>query len=98
MIIAEAKAILAATDLVKEERESYTIVSDGKMVVDAINSDESSWPWECAGIIAAIMDVLNTSPRLRVIWKKRDHVSEADMIASLARENWLPLDWLVTLF
>ncbi|CAN1166445.1 hypothetical protein LINPERPRIM_LOCUS34267 [Linum perenne] len=89
-IIAEADAVLQAVEMVESESDTCVIISDCKTLVEAINSNPQSWPWECASTIAAIRERMDRAPQIGVYWQMRENVRDADRVARMVRENRLP--------
>ncbi|CAN1185636.1 hypothetical protein LINPERHAP2_LOCUS37675 [Linum perenne] len=96
-IVVEAKAVLVATEMARNEDGVCVIISDCKTLVDAIDSPAYCWPWECAAYIAAIRDIMITNHNIQICWQGRESVRVADMIARRARDNCLEADWLLNL-
>ncbi|CAN1135840.1 hypothetical protein LINPERHAP2_LOCUS42260 [Linum perenne] len=96
-IVAEAKAILTAVEMVRTETDICVIISDCKALVDAIHSPPPRWPWECHSIIAAIREITDAAPAIGIFWQRRELLRDADKIARMAREDSLPTDWLTDL-
>ncbi|CAN1333453.1 hypothetical protein LINPERPRIM_LOCUS36048 [Linum perenne] len=64
------------------------------MVVDALKKPPDAWPWECAAILACIVDSLKDTDWISIHHCKRHFVRKADTVARLARDNNLLPNWM----
>ncbi|CAN1317975.1 hypothetical protein LINPERPRIM_LOCUS30632, partial [Linum perenne] len=95
-ICAKAKAILHAVTLAKTDVYPVTIYSNCSMVCDALKKPPDSWPWECAAILASIVDLLRDTDWISIQHCNRQFVRKADTVARLPRDNNLLPNWMET--
>ncbi|CAL1371706.1 unnamed protein product [Linum trigynum] len=96
-IEAEACAILEACRLAAEDTCPATILSDSKVMVDAINEDPSCCPWRCYALLAHIKDFLHQTSWVNVLFTNRRNNKNADWVARNCRIDSLHPKWLSVL-
>ncbi|CAN0884849.1 hypothetical protein LINGRAHAP2_LOCUS14962 [Linum grandiflorum] len=75
--VAEAKVVYAACILATREGGKADVWSNCKEVVDACHSSLEECPWECAGIVAAVQEIMKANPCIEVHHCLRQHVAAA---------------------
>ncbi|CAN1182130.1 hypothetical protein LINPERPRIM_LOCUS40687 [Linum perenne] len=73
------------------------IKSDCVEVVNAVNGQETEWPWEFSAIAADIVGILRNHTNVRVIHCRRAEVTQAHNNANRARLGLLMPNWLANL-
>ncbi|CAN1179054.1 hypothetical protein LINPERHAP2_LOCUS33977 [Linum perenne] len=95
---AEATALSNAVRLAMLYPYPTVILSDCRIVVDALKDPLQQWPWECEATLACISDDLHTAPWIEIKHCRRQIVHSVDRVAKLSRDNLLPPNWLESLF
>ncbi|CAL1397824.1 unnamed protein product [Linum trigynum] len=66
-IEAEACAMYEACRLAADDTIPSTVLSDSKILVDALNDDPAKWPWRCYALLSSIKVVLQCSCWINVL-------------------------------
>ncbi|CAL1398685.1 unnamed protein product [Linum trigynum] len=93
-IEAEAKALLEGLKLAQEYGSECTVQSDCQMLVNALNHNQSRWPWRCAAWINSMVTILRANPNINVKEVPRALNVRADWVARSKARSTLPDDWI----
>ncbi|CAN1743943.1 hypothetical protein LINPERHAP1_LOCUS1960 [Linum perenne] len=93
-IVAEVRAIYEATIMASTMGAPTTILSDCKVLVDAINDPKHQWTWECYALMGACLCLLQRKTWINVRFVRRNLNKVADWVAVGSRQHNLPHNWI----
>ncbi|CAN0846413.1 hypothetical protein LINGRAHAP2_LOCUS4440 [Linum grandiflorum] len=96
-IVAEAWALLMAVLLAAALIGTINILSDCKVLVQALFVPPDHWPWSCAALVAKIVACLSSLPSASISHCHRSRLSSVDRVAKSSRVGILMSGWLVDL-
>ncbi|CAN0903846.1 hypothetical protein LINGRAHAP2_LOCUS22759 [Linum grandiflorum] len=94
-IVAEAWALLMAIRLATDLIGTINILSDCKVLVQALSIPSDQWPWSCAALLAEIVAGLSSMPSASISFCHRSRLDSVDRVAKSARDGTLLPRWLL---
>ncbi|CAN0913424.1 hypothetical protein LINGRAHAP2_LOCUS27918, partial [Linum grandiflorum] len=96
-IVAEAYAIKEATKAAIQFSDHCHILSDCKVLIEAISGPKQQWPWQCYALLGSIEGMCSTAPHTSFHFIPQAENARADLVAKTVRLGNLLPGWITSL-